>query len=670
LTVAGEPFYYLPVAGGRRWFPLCPNGDPPVAGDVCGGTGTTGAGAPPGTFAGLAFQALPDDARCEVVSAHNDHTRPADVVLPAKCFDYPLMFGVASRAILRQVVDDLARKVGSCPQRHVGCDSDLGYWPVHNGHIDCAAVATEHIPLEVRAYTSDGLDRQRLDDVCAVLDAYVSKTPPAAAFPAAAATALGAAAAALYAEGLGGRGGVVTDWGGAFASLPVIGQVVRAAACVDSPSNCFAQWLGGWLVDGLWAELSLIKASIVRPGSISGILAGPGYRQLYGAVGLLALWLLTIVLLLSILSNVLRAHPWGIVQTAGGVLGWGYSWTLALAATLGVVGLADRITGFVGALGSGSIERTVDSFAGAVTSGVPDSAKVGTWVVVALAGIGAVAAAVQWLLTAGRDAAIAVVVLGLPVTLTALAGPESLRSVVRRPAAVLLTLIFAKPVTALMFVLGNVVLADANGLGAAAVGVMILFLACFAPMGLYRLFAAGLVAAETGLSGGRGRAVSAAYAGWHLMSAVGRLRHSYAASRATASAQPAAAGPKPGGSAAGRAAAGAATGPRAALAGLAGGAAPRLLRQAFDAARPGNGDRAGSRRAGSDGRPAAGGSTTPRMTPPRPVPASAPRPGGAGAGGTRPAGLPTAPAAPMPPPRPRLAPPPPPRPRPGSGGAR
>jgi hypothetical protein len=603
LDVRGEPFGYITTTDGHRWFPICPDGDPPAAGDVCGGTGAASSGTVPGTFEGLKFFEDPVDARCQVVSAHNDGTDPSDVVLPRKCFDYPLMFGVASRRILKQVVEDMGSKVGACPGRKVACDKDLAYWPRIGDHIDCAHLPADHIPAEVKSFAAG--DPSKLDSVCRVLDSYVSHTPPSVAVAAAPAQALGPAAAALYTDGLGGRGTTTTDveWGALFDAVPGLRTAVDVAACVVSPPECFSRWLGGWLVEGLRAELGLIKTAITNHGSIVGILSGRGYGQLYGTVGLISLWLVLILFLFSILGSVLRGDPWGILRSAGGVMTWGYTWSLALVATLGVIRLSDQLTDFFGRLGTGSTEQTVDRFAAVVNSGVPGGATVGTWTVVALGLVGVSAAGFQWALTLGRDAGIAVLVLGVPLALAFMAGGGQQRETPRRVVSLGLVIIFAKPVTALMFVLANVVMAGATGLSAFAVGVFVLLLSCFAPFTLYRLFGAGLVSAETSLLGGRGGGI--VRTGADIMSAVDRARRSYSSSRP----QPVyAGGGQPGGSrpgagqAGGTAAGGAGRTGAGAAAGVAATAAVTAARGARQAA-----TRAAEAGAAAGGRRGAGG---------------------------------------------------------------
>lgn len=625
LDVGGEPFGYLPTTDGHRWFPICPAGDPPAPDDVCGGSGAPSSGTVPGTFSGLDFYVDQADARCQVVAAHNDRTDPADVVLPRKCFQFPLMFGVASRAVLGQVVEAMGRKVGACPAQKVACDNDLAYWPVTQGHLDCANLPADHLPAEVKSYA--GTDPAKLTQVCRVLDSYVTGTPPAAAIPAAAAQALGPAAAALYVSGSGGRADTDLDWGGLFeAGLGAAGKrALQAAACVASAPECFSQWLGGWLVEGFRAELGLIKASITQHGSISTILRSPGYRQLYGTVGLISVWVVTIMLLFSILASVLRAEPWGIVRAAGGVLAWGYTWTLGLVVTLGVIALSDQLTDFIGRIGTGSTDKTVDRFSTLVNSGIPGGATLGTWTVVGLALVGVLVAGFQWLLTQGRDASIAVIALGLPIALAMLAGPPRLRGSVRQVAATGGVIIFAKPVTALMFVLGNVVMASTTGISVVAVGVLVLALACVAPFALYKLFAAGLVAAEAGLTGGRG--TDMVRAGADLLSAADRARRSYSGSRpqpvhagSDGSAPAAGSGGRAlagGGSAAAAtgAGAGAVGGPAGAAAAVSVGVARRALEaagRATDAANPGGTEGSGAPQGAQGGAPV----TVPSRTPP------------------------------------------------------
>jgi hypothetical protein len=486
-TPDGDTFVYLPVDGGRRWFPFCPVGEPPdTATDVCGGTG-----AGDKVYSGRTFLPDPSDARCTVVVAHNDTVRPSDVVLPRKCYRLPLLFGVASAAMLDGIAETLRESVGSCvgqPGSGEQCTNPLTRWPRKDrtGPVDCAAIAARDLPPEVAAYADSGRDQGRMHDVCAVLDAYLA-TPPATPPPTPAALALGNVAFDLYARGSGSAPTQrVLDLGLFTVNLTEAcanGNTVacgldKAGAAVDCASDPMA-CLSRWLATGATSAVRLLGEVIAAPPPVD--LTDPAFRNVYQPLGITSAYVALLLLLISGIVSAVRLDYAGIGHAVIGVFRYALGLAVLLTLTATALDLAHTIS--VGIAGDeASLQALTTRFQQAMQfslageGGAAPSAFVAVLALLVL-----LAAAFTWLVMNGRKAGILIICAFSPILLAGQAGPQWARAWAPRAVKMLAAIIFAQPVAAVFYRLGVGLMSLSPGPGNVVTGLIILLLIGFSP---------------------------------------------------------------------------------------------------------------------------------------------------------------------------------------------
>jgi type IV secretion system protein TrbL len=529
----GDVFFFLPVDRGRRWFPLCPNGDPPEAGrDVCGGTGTGDK-----VYGGRTFLSDPADARCVVVAAHNDTVRPADVVLPRKCYRLPLMFAVASAAMLDSVAETLRQSVGSCaqipqagqlpatPQR---CGNLLDWWPRHGGTgaLQCERIQARWLPPEVAAYTTNGQDTARLREVCAVLDSYLIPAtsmpsdptgtgPPdtGPVPPTGAALALSSSAFDLYARGAG-RAPVqrLLDLGLFTINLTqacangnrVACGLDKSAAVVDCAADAMG-CISRWLANGATSAVRLLGEVIAAPPAVD--VSDPAFRSIYQPLGVTSAYLALLLLMVSGITSIATLDYAGIARAVLGV--FRYALGLAALLTLTVTALDVAHTISVGIAGDeASLRALTTRFQQAIQDALLGDAAPTAFVAL-LAVLVLLAAAFTWLIMYGRKAAILIICAFSPLLLAGQAGPQWARAWAPRAIKMLAAVIFAQPVAAVFYRLGVGLMALSPGLGNVVTGVIILMMVGFSPwvlLAFIGLTTQMLASEQTRARGGHGGA--------------------------------------------------------------------------------------------------------------------------------------------------------------------
>jgi hypothetical protein len=486
-TPDGDTFFFLPVDKGRRWFPFCPAGDPPdKATDVCGGTGTGDK-----VYNGRTFFADPDDSRCTVVAAHNDTTRPSDVVLPRKCYRLPLMFGVASTAMLDGVAESLRQAIGSCagpgPQPAGRCGNPLTRWPRRGltGPVDCPHVVPAELPAEVAAYTGGGQDPSRLGQVCAVLDAYLTgpADPPP---PTAAALALGPSTVDLYGNGGGnaptqrqldlGLFTVNLTEACANGSSIACGLDKAGAAldCASDPMGCLSRWLA----TGATSVVRLLGDVIAAPPPVD--LTDPAFRSVYQPLGVTSAYLALLLLLVSGIASAARLDYAGIGHAVLGVFRYALGLVTLLTLTAMALDLAHTLS--VGIAGDeSSLQALTTRFQQAIQNSLGSGGAASSAFAAVLSVLMLLAAAFTWLIMNGRKAGILIICAFSPILLAGQAGPKWAQAWTPRALKMLAAIIFAQPVAAVFYRFGVGLMSLSPGPGNVVTGLIILLLVGFAP---------------------------------------------------------------------------------------------------------------------------------------------------------------------------------------------
>lgn len=485
-TPNGDQFYFLPVDRSRRWFPFCPQGDPPNRStDVCGGTG-----AGDRVYGGRTFFPDPDDSRCTVVAAHNDAVRPPDVVLPRTCYRLPLLFGVASASMLDQVAQVMRTAIGSCagkPPSSDACGNPFTRWPRRGaaGLVDCAKVAPADLPPDVAGYTGNGQDAVRMGEVCATLNAYLggSTDPPP---PAAAALSLGSAAFDLYGRG---AGSVPTqhllDLG--LFTLNVteacrkgnsvacgLDKAAAAIDCARDPMECVSRWLA----NGATSAVRLLGEVIAAPPPVD--LTDPAFRNLYQPLGIISAYLALLLLLVSGISSAVRLDYAGIGTAVLGVFRYALGLAVLLTLTATALDLAHSLSAGI-AGDESSLQALTTRFQQNIQDSLTGTGGSSSAFIAVLSVLMLLAAAFTWLIMNGRKAGILVICAFSPILLAGQAGPQWARSWAPRAVKMLAAIIFAQPIAAVFYRLGVGLMGTSTGPGNVVTGLIILLLVGFAP---------------------------------------------------------------------------------------------------------------------------------------------------------------------------------------------
>lgn len=507
----GDTYFYLPVDGGKRWFPFCPRDA--SSSDVCGGTGKGG---------GRVFLADPNDSRCQVVGAHNDKVHPSDVVLPKQCFDYPLLFVVRDKRALRQTTADLQDRIGSCvnggQQGDMVCDNPLSHWPRQSpsGPLDCGHIPPAQLPPAVQDFTNDGHDQQRMAEVCAVLDTYLTETPPAdsAVPPTEAAQAIGKTAFDLAAITAGHTDpDNVLDLGILQIDLThacqsgssvacALDSATNAVDCASDPTGCLTQWA----VRGAVSSVKLLGNTLSAAPAVD--LSGPAFRGAYQPVGVLSAFVVLLLLLLSGITALVRASVGEIGHALLGVVRWIVGVVASLSLTVLALSLAQTIsTWFVG--DGQTFQDLTSRFTSIVQQAftLDDAAGAAAGALLfVLALLMLLAAFVTFLVMLGRAAAIVLVLVFSPLMLAGEAGPDWARRWSGRGLRMLGALIFAQPIAAIFYRVGVSYMSQGQGLTQLGFGFIVMLLVGISPWLLLSFI--GLTESTTSHSRMRSRVTS------------------------------------------------------------------------------------------------------------------------------------------------------------------
>lgn len=499
VRIGDRDYPRLRVSDGRWWYlaPSCPWTPAQVPGDsVCGGEQVI----------------LRDDTdlRCTFVMTYRAEVTPARATWRF-CLSLPPL----SPAYLwteeqnTNRINQLRNAVGSCPDASTGC-MPMQRWPrTADGSIDCAAIPRDQLGESLAAASANGADTAVIDKVCGILNAYITGR----SFPA------GTTAADLNLAGRAVADGVpmgtstapsdtVTDWGlvgdsldalcATQAHLPSLAlvcggkKVVEAGAklwgvmdCASEFDKCLAEAAARAMLTGLELTLGALR----QPTSVD--LDEPGLRSILGALGTVSAYLVLLFLLINAVIAVLRMRTRELAESGLGVVRWAFGLGVGLTLVSLAIFVSDRVADWFADETAGTSDAVyVRFFALMLQLTMSDQVSQSTgWLLVMLVFlVGAVAAGVAYLLLVFRKGAIVLAVAVLILQLAGGAGPRTLRKWPRKGLSVLWACVIAKPVTVIVFRLGESWIGAGRGLGDLLIGVGTLGVAAFAPFVVVKWF--------------------------------------------------------------------------------------------------------------------------------------------------------------------------------------
>lgn len=483
----------LTLADGRRWYlaPNCPWPSDKVPSDsVCGGN-----------------QVILRDAtdlKCTFVLSYRPELMPQRATWRF-CLSHPPLSPADQWNEERNEVRiaQLRNYVGSCIGTEQGC-MEIGWWPrAADGVIDCDRIPLDKLGGALAAASRNGADFPVVVKTCRVLNAYMSNAGFAA----------GTTAADLNLAGKTVADGVpigtstaptdtVVDWDkigdsvGDLCSIPnlivTMGALCGAQTAVDlwGAMDCAVQFdkcLAEAGARAMLTGLELTLGALKNPTSVD--LANPELRSIFGAVGTISLYLILALFLINALVAVIRMRPREIAESGLGVVQWAF----ALGVGLTLVALAITISDGVADWFAGETAQTADAvyarFFVLMATLATSQPTANGWLLVALVFLfGALAAGVAFLLLMFRQGAIVLAVCLLILQMAGSAGTEATRRWSRKGRSVLWAAITAKPVSVVVFRLGEFWIGQGRGLADLVIGVGTLGIAAFAPFVVIKFF--------------------------------------------------------------------------------------------------------------------------------------------------------------------------------------
>ncbi|MFI9811463.1 hypothetical protein [Saccharothrix variisporea] len=499
VRIGDRDYPRLRVSDGRWWYlapscPWIPSQVPPDS--VCGGEQVI----------------LRDDTdlRCTFVMTYRAEVTPARAIWRF-CLSRPPL----SPAYLwteeqnTNRINQLRNAVGSCPDAATGC-LPMQRWPrAADGSIDCATIPRDQLGESLAAASANGTDATVIGKVCAVLNAYITGR----SFPA------GTTAADLNLAGRAVADGVpmgsstapidtVTDWGlvgdsldalcATQAQLPsltlVCGgkNVVEAGAklwgvmdCASEFDKCLAEAAARAMLTGLELTLGALR----QPTSVN--FDEPGLRSVLGALGTVSAYLVLLFLLINAVIAVVRMRTRELAESGLGVVRWAFGLGVGLTLVSLAVFVSDRVADWFADETAGTSQAVYVRFFALMHQLVLSdqvSQSQGWLLLMLVFLLGAVAAGVAYLLLVFRKGAIVLAVAVLVLQLAGGAGPGALRKWPRKGLSVLWACVIAKPVTVIVFRLGESWIGAGRGLGDLLIGVGTLGVAAFAPFVVVKWF--------------------------------------------------------------------------------------------------------------------------------------------------------------------------------------
>ncbi|WP_433264896.1 hypothetical protein ACQPZF_36405 [Actinosynnema sp. CS-041913] len=489
----------LKVSDGRWWYlaPSCPwpPADVPVDA-VCGGDQII----------------LRDDAdlRCTFVVNHRRELTPPRATWRFCLTRPPLSPAYHWDEKQNQArISQLRYAVGACVGTDKGC-MPMQWWPRNgDGTIDCAAIPRDKLGDSLAAASRQGSDKAVLDRTCAVLNAYLADRP----FPP------GTSAADLNLAGRTVADGIpigtstaptvaVVDWDKvgdsvqALCSIPanlatmgalcVGASAMRAGVklwgamdCATEFDKCLAEAAARAMLTGL--ELTL--AAMRHPTSID--FDDPGLRSVLGAIGTVSAYLILTLFLVNAVIAAVRMRTRELAESGLGVVRWAFGLGVGLTLVALAIFISDRVADWF----AGETARTSEAVYAKFFSLMHTLAASGQvaqtngWLfVMVVCFVGALSSGVAYLLLVFRKGAIVLAVALMVLQLAGGAGPPGTRKWARKGASILWACVIAKPLTVIVFRLGESWIGQSRGLGDLLIGVGTLGIAAVAPFVVVKWF--------------------------------------------------------------------------------------------------------------------------------------------------------------------------------------
>ncbi|GAA3848870.1 hypothetical protein GCM10022243_13630 [Saccharothrix violaceirubra] len=484
------------LADGRWWYvaPGCPWPSSEIPRDaVCGGDQVL----------------LRDDAdlRCTFVVTHRAEVTPSRVTWRF-CLSRPPLSPEFhwSEEQNRARIAQLRTAIGACVGTEQVC-LPMQWWPRRSdGGIDCGRIPADRLGDALAVVP------HRVGMVCAVLDSYLLERP----LPAVTAADLNLVGRAV-ADGVPVGGGTAATVGGgvlgdsldAACSIPAlvatlgglcVGAVaVEAGASLWGVMDCgreFDKCLAEAAARSMLAGLDLTLGALRNPTPVK--FDDPGLRTVLGAAGTVSAYLLLALLLVNAVIAVVRMRLRELAESGIGLVRWAFGLGAGLAVVASAVFVSDRVADWLAGSTAGTAEAVYARFFGlmrVLAAGGPDVQFHGWLLVMVVFLLGAFCAGVAYLLLVFRSGAIVLAVTLLVLQLAGGAGPAVTRSWTRKGLSVLWACVVAKPVSVLVFRLGETWIGEGRGVGDLLVGVGMLGVASLAPFVVVKWFP---------LDGGRG----------------------------------------------------------------------------------------------------------------------------------------------------------------------
>ncbi|XVV02722.1 hypothetical protein ACQPW3_36025 [Actinosynnema sp. CA-248983] len=499
VRIGDRDYPRLRVSDGRWWYlaPSCPWPSPQVPADaVCGGEQVI----------------LRDDTdlRCTFVMTYR-----AEVTPPRATWRFCLSQPPLSPAYHwteeqnGNRVNQLRNAIGSCPDAATGC-MPMQRWPRGaDGRIDCAAIPRDQLGESLAAASANGTDTAVIDRVCAVLNAYITGR----SFPAGTTAADLNLAGRTVADGvpLGtstAPGHTVIDWRKVGDSLdalcatqghlPALGALcggknaVEAGVklwgvmdCATEFDKCLAEAAARAMLTGLELTLGALR----QPTAVN--FDEPGLRSILGALGTVSAYLVLTFLLINAVVAAVRMRTRELAEGGLGVVRWAFGLGVGLTLVSLAIFVSDRVADWFADETAGTSEAVYVRFFVLMHQLALSDQVTQTrgWLLIMLVFLlGAVAAGVAYLLLVFRKGAIVLAVALLVLQLAGGAGPRALRKWPRKGVSVLWACVIAKPLTVIVFRLGESWIGTGRGLGELLIGVGTLGVAAFAPFVVVKWF--------------------------------------------------------------------------------------------------------------------------------------------------------------------------------------
>ncbi|CCH29300.1 hypothetical protein ABZ816_35610 [Actinosynnema sp. NPDC047251] len=498
VRIADREYPRVRVADGRWWYlaPSCPWPSAQVPADaVCGGDQAI----------------LRDDAelRCTFIVNHRRELSPQRATWRF-CLTRPPLSPAYhwTEEQNERRIDQVRTAVGSCVGTNNGCMA-MQWWPrAGDGTIDCAAIPRDKLGDALTSASSQGTDRRVIDRTCAVLNSYLARR----AFPSGVTAADLNLAGRVVADGVPigtatGSMESVVDWGkvgdsvDALCSIPAnvltmgtlcVGATAAQAGaklwgamdCATEFDKCLAEAAARAMLTGLELTLDALR----HPTAVD--FDDPGLRSVLGAIGTVSAYLVLLLFLVNAVIAAVRMRTRELAEGALGLVRWAFGLGVGLTLVALAVFVSDRVADWFAGATAGTSEVVYARFFSLMyTLATSGGANATGWLfVMVVCLLGAFASGIAYLLLIFRKGAIVLAVALMVLQLAGGAGPKGTRKWSRKGLSVLWACIIAKPLTVIVFRLGETWIGQGRGLGDLLLGVGTLGVAAVAPFVVVKWF--------------------------------------------------------------------------------------------------------------------------------------------------------------------------------------